>query len=284
MNPPPNSGVRRGWTSGQPHKFNILVWNAQGAGSRAFLNILREHIHMHRPSIMALVETRISGPKARSVCDSIGFSRNIRVEAHGFQGGIWVLWHEDEVDIEVICTHEQFVTVGIKSHGQVSWILTVIYASPHTQMRDILWQDLQRFAVDCGKPWLLAGDFNETVSLKERNHGGPYMRRRYDRFRQWIENNGLIDLGFSGPKFTWTRVVSRDTRKEARLDRALCNDAWHAKFLEGAVRHLIQACSDHSSLLIATGGFSKLPKPQAPFRFQVVWTSHTQFEQLVTDK
>ena len=78
--------------------------------------------------------------------------------------------------------------------------------------------------MDCRRPWLLAGDFNETVSIEERNHGGPDMRRRCNRFKYWIENNGLIDLGYSGPRFTWSRGLSQDTRKEARLDRALCND------------------------------------------------------------
>jgi len=51
----------------------------------------REHINMHRPSIIALVETRISGTRAQATCDKIGFSTSVRVEAQGFQGGIWVL-------------------------------------------------------------------------------------------------------------------------------------------------------------------------------------------------
>jgi len=93
------SGDRR-----QLPRLNILVWNAQGTGSREFLNILREHIHMHRPSIIALVETRISGPKAQALYNNIGFSRSIRVDAQGFQGGIWVLWREEVLDLEVIGT------------------------------------------------------------------------------------------------------------------------------------------------------------------------------------
>jgi len=66
------------------HNTNNLVWNVQGVGSKEFRNILREHIHMHKPSIVALVETRISGKKAQLTCDKIGFRNCFRVEAKGF--------------------------------------------------------------------------------------------------------------------------------------------------------------------------------------------------------
>ena len=154
--------------------------------------------------------------------------------------------------------------MGIKLQGQVSWVLTVIYTNPHSHIRDWLWQELQGFAIDCMKPWLLAGDYNETISLEECNHGGPDMRRRCNRFKQWIENNGLIDLGYSGPKFTWARGLPHDTQKEARLDRALCNDTWRVKFLEGAVRHLLQAGSDHSTVVDIDWGFYQATIVQYP--------------------
>ena len=153
--------------------FNILVWNVQGAGNRHFMHILREHIRTHNPSIMALVETRISGTRAQVICNKTGFRKWFRVEAQGFQGGIWVFWQEEEIDLEVINSHEQFVTVGIRTQGRLGWFVTFVYASPHSHIREVLWQQLHSFAVDYRKPWLLAGDFNETVSLEERNHGGP---------------------------------------------------------------------------------------------------------------
>ena len=65
----------------------------------------------------------------------------------------------------------------------MSWLLTFIYASPHIQTRDTLWQELQSFASECSKPWLLAGNFNETTSIEERNHGGPEMMTRCTWFK-----------------------------------------------------------------------------------------------------
>jgi len=163
--------------------MNLFVWNVKGAGSREVLNILREHILMHKPSIVALVETRISGTRAQEVCDRIGFRNCFRVEAQGFQGGIWVLWNSDEIGVEVINSHEQFVTVEVKPQGVTSWLLSFVCASPQLNTRAILWQQLQQLASEYAKPWLLAGDFNETTGLEERNHGGPEMLRRCNRFK-----------------------------------------------------------------------------------------------------
>ena len=173
--------------------------------------------------------------------------------AQGFQGGIWVIWNDEELGVDMITMHEQYVTMEIHYKHYMSWLLPIIYANPHTPRRETLWNELELFASNCNKPWLLAGDFNETVNLDEGNHGGTEMLRRCTRFRHWIENSGLIDLGFFGPMFTWARGSHPETRKEARLDRALCNADWRLRFQEGTVQHLIRVGSNHSPLLVSTG-------------------------------
>ncbi|KAJ8433994.1 hypothetical protein Cgig2_012687 [Carnegiea gigantea] len=46
-----------------------------------------------------------------------------------------------------------------------------------------------------------------------------HLRRGIMVVSKWHgENNALIDIGFSGPKFTWVRGLSPETRKSARLD------------------------------------------------------------------
>ncbi|KAJ8444844.1 hypothetical protein Cgig2_008901 [Carnegiea gigantea] len=61
--------------------------------------------------------------------------------------------------------------------------------------------------------WCLC-DFNETISLDERNYGGSEMFRHCIRFKRWIENNALINLGFSGQKFTWIKGNNPSTHEE----------------------------------------------------------------------
>jgi len=149
------------------HHFNILVWNVQGAGGREFLPILREHILQHKPRILALVETRTSGARAQAICDRIGFNKCIRMEAQGFQGEIWVLWNDEELRVDLVTMREQYVTVEIHFNNHVGWLFNIMYANPHAPRREAVWHDLEMFASTCNKPWLLEGDFNETVNLEE---------------------------------------------------------------------------------------------------------------------
>ncbi|KAJ8422962.1 hypothetical protein Cgig2_002711 [Carnegiea gigantea] len=53
---------------------------------------------------------------------------------------------------------------------------------------------IQHYRATIQQPWLFAGNFNETASLEERNHGGIEMLRHCEKFKNWIENNGFIDM------------------------------------------------------------------------------------------
>ncbi|XP_056688144.1 uncharacterized protein [Spinacia oleracea] len=67
--------------------------------------------------------------------------------------------------------------------------------------------------------------------------GGNEKVRRCRLFVEWIERNGLIDLGCSGTTYTWSRGTAENF-KSARLDRGLVDEDWRLQFEEGAVRIL----------------------------------------------
>jgi len=68
---------------------------------------------MHKPQIIALLETHVSGPSADEVCRKIGYQGIFRVEAYGHQGGIWLLWDKEKIDLLLIDSHTQFVTMEV---------------------------------------------------------------------------------------------------------------------------------------------------------------------------
>lgn len=49
-----------------------------------------------------VVEPRISGEEASTVIKKLGFPRSHHVEASGFLGGIWNLWKEDILSVEIL--------------------------------------------------------------------------------------------------------------------------------------------------------------------------------------
>lgn len=49
-------------------------------------------------------------------------------------------------------------------------------------------------------------------------------------FVNWVDQRGLLDLGFTRPIFTWSHEVNIKTPQSARLDRGLCDDRWRRQF------------------------------------------------------
>ena len=260
--------------------IKILVWNVQGAGNK--VQVIRELVRINKPSVLVLVETHLSGEQAQKICDRIGFAGQKRVEAQGFSGGIWMLWDTQVVAINTYGSHSQHLTVEISKLGEEPWLFSAIYASPDSSIRKELWRELEQIKDKYSGPWMLAGDFNETMRMQERNGvNSPEMARRCRDFSDWVNNNALIDLGCSGPEHTWFRGQSSDTFKSARLDRGLANEDWRLRFSEGAVRNLPKAASDHCPIIISTTGFAPIPMVVKPFRFQAAWLNHGKFHEFV---
>ena len=57
-------------------------------GSRAFSCTLKYMLRLHKPEILGLMETKISGEQAYRFCNSLRFDYWIIVEIVGFSGGI----------------------------------------------------------------------------------------------------------------------------------------------------------------------------------------------------
>lgn len=203
--------------------LKIMVWNVQGAGNK--LAALRELIRINDPTILALVETHLSGAQAQKVCDRIGFSGQTRVDAQGFSGGIWLFLREEQVTVTVSYDHTQHITIEVERRGEEPWMFSAIYASPDSTIGKELWRELENISQGYNGPWLLASDFNDTLSMSERiGVGGSEMQRRCREFSEWVDNNNLLDLGCSDPAHTWCRGLSAATFKSTKLDRGLANE------------------------------------------------------------
>ncbi|KAJ1375592.1 Endonuclease/exonuclease/phosphatase superfamily [Sesbania bispinosa] len=105
--------------------------------------------------------------------------------------------------------------------------------------------------------------------------GAPLISRLMARFQDTLQNCGLMDVGFSGPPYTWSW---HDVKE--RLDRGVWNASWRLLFLEAIITHLPSFCSDHMALLLDTHPsiqhhFSK------PFRFLASWLEDPSFKDLV---
>lgn len=82
-----------------------------------------------------------------------------------------------------------------------------------------------------------------------------------------------MDLGFVGPKFTWSRHYERRSSIWERLDRGLVTNTWFLKFPGLKVHHLRCDSLDHCPLLFVLSGLES-PLRKKIFHFEEMWLSN----------
>lgn len=75
----------------------------------------------------------------------------------------------------------------------------------------------------------------------------------------------LLDLGFSGPKFTW-RGTRNGNLVQERLDRGLINEGWKNRWPNSVGLHGNVRASNHCPLIIDTDPFTPKCKPLFCFK------------------
>ena len=146
----------------------------------------------------------------------------------------------------------------------------------------MLWDNLKLIFTLHDLPWALMGEFNEVIAEGEKVGGNPICQRRVRAIMDCMNEFHMMDLGFSGPKFTWTNKREVGGLIQCRLDRVWANPNWKATFLEATITHLAKVNSDHCPLLLSL--CPNIPNASnRPFRFQPIWLSHNDFPAIVRD-
>ena len=162
-------------------------------------------VEWHNPILMVITETRMSGSRALEMIETLPFDGAEVSDTIGFAGVIWLLWRTDLVQVDVLIATEQEIHAIIRVRSQtLSWIISVIYASPRFAERCMLWENLKLLSILHDLPSALMGDFNEVISEEEKSRGNPICQRRVRAILDYMNECQMMDLGFSGPKFTWT--------------------------------------------------------------------------------
>jgi hypothetical protein len=73
-------------------------------------------------------------------------------------------------------------------------------------------------------------------------------------FQQTIEECDLTDLGFSGPKYTWSNCREDLGFIKERLDRGFANQEWRDLFPEAVIVVELALGSDHLPVFLRLAG------------------------------
>ena len=259
--------------------ITILSWNIRGAQNNNARRNIKELIRKHNPSIMAIYETHVPFSRLSSFWTNAGYTPIHTIEATGHSGGIWVLKHSAaNITTSIVDSTNHSLTFTL-SRGSASTICTCVYASPNPTLRPAIWSHLMNINHTIAAPWMLIGDFNETL-LPSDQRGGVFHHNRAASFSNLMTSCNLLDLTTTGGRFTWHRNNNGIRILSKKLDRGLANVDWRMCFPEAFVEVLCRLHSDHNPLLLRFGGLP-LARGSRPFRFEAAWIDHKDYAELV---
>jgi len=102
-------------------------------------------VQEHDPAIFVVVETKLGDERAKVITKNLLMDGAIHTETIGYSGGLWLLWNSNKVEVESLAKTEQKIHVEIKARSSnLAWIFFAIYASPRSEERCILWENLAK--------------------------------------------------------------------------------------------------------------------------------------------
>ena len=262
--------------------MNFLIWNCRGAQKPTFQNYIHDLTQKYDPAIFVIMETKLGGSRANEITERLPYDGAIHTETIGLSGGLWLLWNDDKVVVEELAKTEQEIHVEVKVRASnYSWIFSAIYASPRNEDRCVLWNNLIKVAELHNKPWVMAGDFNEPLVDEDKFGGRGVSVNRSLAFKDCLDGCNMVDMGFAGPRYTWTNKRDVNNLILERIDRYFMNPDWCVLYPDAKVTHLPRCHSDHCPVLLeAIPNCSQAPNK--PFRFQEFWLSDLSFPNIVT--
>ncbi|XP_060961739.1 uncharacterized protein LOC133031956 [Cannabis sativa] len=255
--------------------MKILAWNCRGLGNAAIVRQLKELIRKSNLEVLILSEVRLKEEKCFCLMRKLQFPGICYVPPMGTGGGLALCWRLG-VDCNIQNADKNLIT-GIISSDPLDrpWMVMGIYGPPSYGDKEDFWKNLGEIVDQCNLPMLLMGDLNGTLKDGEcLNYVKASSTTRYSfDLRRMVHRTGLIDLGYTGVKYTWFKhnmdPLVGVSLKRARLDRALASTDWRIVWPNAIVTHLTATSSDHNPILLDSSGGKYCTKPQ--FKYEMMW-------------
>ncbi|CAJ2670486.1 unnamed protein product [Trifolium pratense] len=258
---------------------SILSWNVRGASNSVAKRHLKEVTRKFSPTFLVIMETHISFSRLNTFWSNLGYVPVHIIEAQGHSGGLWLMKNSSsQVNTSIIDYNAHSITFSL-SRGHSQSTCTCLYASPNPTIRTSLWSYLTTLSHGINGPWMLIGDFNETL-LPSDQRGGTFSPSRAAIFSKFLENCNLLDLTTTGGRFTWHRNTQGTRSLSKKLDRGISNVEWRLAFPEAFVDILCRFHSDHNPIFLRFGGLPLARGPR-PFRFEAAWIDHDDYSSVV---
>lgn len=251
--------------------MNLLFWNVRGIANEATQNVLKRLINFHNVVFLAIMEP-LTQPNPERFSKALGLD----FSDGNSSGKIWIFVKEGykfEVDVD----EEQILHGRLSSPSLPNQVfISAIYTKCSKTGRYPLWEKIKELSGQLdGYPWLIGGDFNTILHLRDRTGSESNRQVEMIDFADTIDDCRLLEPGSDGANFTWAKNGLLE-----KLDRILINESWASQFEATRVTNLPRIASDHGPILVRIKQSADRPKGRA-FRFQNMWIRNEGFMEVV---
>ncbi|XP_012857002.1 PREDICTED: uncharacterized protein LOC105976270 [Erythranthe guttata] len=262
--------------------MSCIFWNCQGLGAPLTIHVLGDILRDCRPLLVFLSETKGTRPlleKLKRRWNLNGFG----IDKVGNSGGLILFWQK-EVEVDLISYSNNHIDAEVldKNHNS-KWRVTGFYGFPEISRRHESWAILRQLRNHRNLPWVVGGDYNEILSNNEKEGGLSRLPAQIEAFREALDDCGLTDLEFEGPRFTWSNNRDHPYTVRCRLDRVCASADWLLKFPRALVHHMAYSGSDHVplQLVLDPAQADSERRKKRPFRFEAIWLRRDDCEEIV---
>lgn len=173
-------------------------------GQFAVIRHLRRLISNHQPDFLFLSESKLSkSDHMLSIVNSLGFDCYDFVVSNSRLRGLVLMWH-DVLNIHVTLTNDNVINcLLLDDLINCTWQFSFVYGPPILMMRAVFWDWLTTIGTTFLGLWCLIGDFNALLHQDDKDGGRP-ISSSSTGFQKFINDFGLIDMGFLGHLYTWS--------------------------------------------------------------------------------
>ncbi|XP_010496100.1 PREDICTED: uncharacterized protein LOC104773215 [Camelina sativa] len=261
-----------------------FCWNVCGLNRSSKHSVIKQWVEGNKFQFGCLLETRVREKKASWLGSHLfpGWSVLTNYE-YSPRGRIWVLW-KGSVRMDPFYKSEQLITCSVKLDDQSEeFFCSFVYGLKTVEARRVLWQEIKDHhdsPILRNKPWILFGDFNETLDMQEHSRfdANPMLTGGMRDFQAVINHCSLSDMTFHGPLFTWCNKRDDDLILK-KLDRVLVNTDWERVYPHAYNVFAAGGCSDHLHCrIVIKGDGTPLGPRRKPFKFVDLMTDMDEFK------
>jgi len=207
--------------------MKLTSWNVRGFNSPWKHRMIKNMIKQEKPQICFLQETKCNSNTLGNILSKAWTgSSSVVVDASGASGRLAISWNPQAIVLsDIHASHHiiqaTFHILGTNIHGHP----TNVYLPQEVGNKIALLDTIEALNTHKVHPlWIIGGDFNMITKLEEKQGGRTRMEQENEHFKEFIQNNALINFQYCNGTHTWSNRRTERHQITSKLDRFLLFD------------------------------------------------------------